>query len=60
MENQDFIKLLEDLKNKGFVYNDADFCKKVGFSRSHVSEMRQGKKPFTSHSMQARELNPKS
>lgn len=31
MENQDFIKLLEDLKNKGFVYNDADFCG-VGFT----------------------------
>ena len=52
MENQDFIKLLEDLKNGGFIYNDADFCKKVGLSRSHVSEMRAGKKPFTALTMQ--------
>lgn len=52
MENQEFIKLLEDLKNGGFIYNDADFCKKVGFARSHVSEMKAGKKPFTEQSRQ--------
>ncbi len=52
MENQEFIKLLEDLKSGGFIYNDADFCKKVGFSRSHVSEMKAGKKPFTEQSRQ--------
>lgn len=52
MDNQDFIKLVEDLKQGGFIYNDADFCKKVGFSRSHVSEMKAGKKPFTDLSLQ--------
>ena len=47
MENQDFIKIIEGLKSAGLVYNDADFCKKVGLSRSHVSEIRKGKKPCT-------------
>ena len=42
MENQDFIKLLEDLKKAGLIYNDADLCNKVGFSRSHISEIKAG------------------
>lgn len=47
MENQDFIKLLEDLKNAGLIYNDADFSRKTGLQPSFVSEMKTGKKPFT-------------
>ena len=30
MDNQTLIKTLEDLKNAGFYYNDADFCRKTG------------------------------
>lgn len=52
MENQDFIKLLEDLKKTGLIYNDADLCNKVGFSRSHISEIKAGKKPVTELTMQ--------
>lgn len=52
MENQDFIKLLEDLKKAGLIYNDADLCNKVGFSRSHISEIRAGKKPVTELTIQ--------
>lgn len=52
MENQDFVKIIEGLKDAGFVYNDADFCKKVGLSRSHVSEIRKGKKPVTELTIQ--------
>lgn len=47
MENQDFIKLLEDLKNANFVYNDADFCRKVGLSKSFLSEMKTGKRTIS-------------
>lgn len=47
MDNQDFVKLLEDMKAAGMFYNDADLSKKAGFSRSHISEMRSGKKPVT-------------
>lgn len=52
MDNQDFIKLLEDIKKAGLIYNDADLCNKVGFSRSHISEIRSGKKPVTELTIQ--------
>lgn len=39
--------MLEGLKNAGLVYNDADFCRKVGIKASFLSEMKAGKKPFT-------------
>ena len=38
---------MEALKNAGFIYNDADFCRKTGLQASFVSEMKAGKKPFT-------------
>lgn len=51
-EIQDFAKLLEDLKKEGFIYNDADFCRKTGLKASFVSEMKAGKKPFTEQTLQ--------
>lgn len=47
METQDFIKLLEDLKNTGFFYNDADFCRKMGIGTSRLSMMKTGKRPIS-------------
>lgn len=47
METQDFIKLLEDLKNAGFFYNDADFCRKMGIGTSRLSMMKTGKRPVS-------------
>ena len=47
MEYQDFIKLLEDLKNAGFYYNDADFCRKLGIGTSRLSMMKTGKRPIS-------------
>ena len=47
METQDFIKLLEDLKNAGFFYNDADFCRKMGIGTSRLSMMKTGKRPIS-------------
>lgn len=47
METQDFIKLLEDLKNEGFFYNDADFCRKMGIGTSRLSMMKTGKRPIS-------------
>lgn len=44
---QTITELIEDLKKAGLVYNDADFCRKVGISTSFVSEMKSGKKAFT-------------
>ena len=41
MENQEFIKLIEDLKTAGLVYNDADLCRKVGCTKSFLSEKRK-------------------
>lgn len=52
MENQGITELIDELRKAGFVYNDSDFCKKTGLARSHVSEMKVGKKPFTELSMQ--------
>lgn len=50
-EIQDFAKLLEDLKKEGFIYNDADFCRKTGLHRSSVSEMRTGKKEVSEQTL---------
>lgn len=47
MENQTLIKLLEDLKNNGFIYNDSDLCRKLGCSKSFLSEMKAGKRTIT-------------
>lgn len=47
METQDFIKLLEELKNAGFFYNDADFCRKMGIGTSRLSMMKTGKRPIS-------------
>lgn len=51
IEIQDFAKLLEDLKKRGFIYNDADFCRKTGLHRSSVSEMRTGKKDVSEQTL---------
>ena len=50
MENQTLIELIEALKDAGLIHSDADFCRKTGFGRSCVSEMKSGKKPFTGKS----------
>lgn len=47
MDNQTLIKTLEDLKNTGFIYNDADFCRKLGCSKTFLSEMKAGKRKIT-------------
>ena len=47
MDNQLLIKIIEDLKQAGLIYNDADFSRKTGIKASFVSEMKAGKKPFT-------------
>ena len=47
MDNQTLIKTLEDLKKGGFCYNDADFCRKTGMSKSFLSEMKAGKRAVT-------------
>ena len=44
MYNQTLIETLESLKNGGFVYNDADFCRKTGMSKTFLSEMKAGKR----------------
>lgn len=46
-EKQTINQIIELLKENGFVYNDADFCRKTGLKASFVSEMKTGKKPFT-------------
>ena len=47
MDNQTLIKILEDLKNAGFIYNDADFCRKTVMSKTFLSEMKAGKRTIT-------------
>ena len=47
MDNQTLIKTLEDLKNAGFIYNDADFCRKMGIGTSRLSMMKTGKRPVS-------------
>lgn len=41
---QQLIKFIEQLKNDGKVYNDTDFCQKVGIPKSYLSEFRAGRK----------------
>ena len=47
MDNQTLIETLEALKNAGFIYNDADFCRKTGMSKTFLSEMKAGKRTIT-------------
>lgn len=49
MEYQTLIETLEGLKNGGFIYNDADLCRKLHCSKAFLSEMKTGKKPFTGY-----------
>lgn len=47
MDYQTLTKTLEDLKKAGFIYNDADFCRKTGMSKTFLSEMKAGKRTIT-------------
>lgn len=47
MDNQELIKTIDELKKAGFIYNDSDFCRKLGFPKSFLSEMKSGKKTIT-------------
>lgn len=38
------IKYIETLKNEGKVWNDADFCSKVGIPKSYLSDLKAGRK----------------
>ena len=49
MENQDFIKLLEDIKTAGCFYNDADFCRKMGIGTGRLSMYKTGKRGISEH-----------
>jgi hypothetical protein len=47
MQNVDveiLIKYIETLKNEGKIWNDADFCSKVGIPRSYLSDLKAGRK----------------
>ena len=50
MENQELAKIIEGLKEAKLIYNDADFCRKTGIQPSFLSEMKSGRKPFTTKS----------
>lgn len=47
MDYQELTKVIEGLKKTEFVYNDSDFCRKCGFSKSFLSEMKSGKRAIT-------------
>jgi hypothetical protein len=51
-EKQGLTEIIEGLKREGFIYNDADFCRKTGLKSSFVSEMKAGKKPFSEKTRQ--------
>lgn len=55
IEKQGLTEIIEGLKREGFIYNDADFCRKTGLKSSFVSEMKTGKKPFTEQTRQKAE-----
>lgn len=38
---------MDFLRRNGKIYNDADFCVKVGKNRSHISELVNGKRTLT-------------
>ena len=38
------INFIDKLKNDGKIWNDADFCKKCGFPRSYLSDLKAGRK----------------
>lgn len=43
-DSEILINYIEKLKNEGRVWNDADFCSKVGIPRSYVSDLKAGRK----------------
>lgn len=46
MDSQELIKTIEELKKAGFIYNDSDFCRKLGFPKSFLSERWSGSRPW--------------
>lgn len=45
--NQRFVELLEELKSRRIVYNDADFAARVHVNRSYISELKNNKRKLT-------------
>lgn len=41
---QSLLNFVNLLKNKGEVWNDAEFCQKCGFPRSYLSDLKAGRK----------------
>lgn len=46
-KNQRFIELLDELKSRRIVYNDADFAARVHVNRSYISELKNNKRKLT-------------
>jgi hypothetical protein len=44
VEIETLIKFIETLKNEGRIWNDADFCSKVGIPKSYLSDLKAGRK----------------
>lgn len=49
--NQRFRAVIDYLKFNKFIYNETDFCEKVGFVKSFLSDMKNGKKKITEQSV---------
>lgn len=45
--NQRFVELLDELKSRRIVYNDADFAARVHVNRSYISELKNNKRKLT-------------
>lgn len=52
IDNEELIKLIESLKEKGFIYNEADFCKKTGINKTFLSDMKAGRRTISEQTVQ--------
>ncbi len=41
---QSLLNFVNQLKNDGRIWNEADFCQKCGFPRSYLSDLKAGRK----------------
>ena len=51
-DKEGLISLIKELKNAGFIYNEADLCQKSGVPQSYLSDMKAGRRPISDEMLQ--------
>lgn len=45
--NEELIEFIKTLKDSGRIYNETDFCQKVGIPKSYLSQLKSGTRKMT-------------